>query len=294
VHGLACLDGQLAALEIDHDGAAQHDGELAELRALPRFGPAGRAAHPGDAQRRLAGAGAAHEFVDQLRRLTCGRHPAGFADQFRHARQYPALRRATAHRARAASSGGRGWAVTSAPAERRAGICHDGRMESPFEVRVRPARLADRAALTALEAIAWSAESGFPSTMAADQRNATFFDAGNPPEAFLVGELDGRVVGYIRLKPPTKLPENAHVIQVQGLAVHPDARRRGVAAVLLDAAEETLRQRGIRKLTLRVLSTNEVAIRLYERHGFVREGTLLEEFRINGRFVDDVMMAKKL
>ena len=106
--------------------------------------------------------------------------------------------------------------------------------------------------------------------------------------------LGGRVVGYIRLKPPTKLPENAHVIQVQGLAVHPDARRRGVAAGLLDAAEETLRERGTRKLTLRVLSTNEAAIRLYERHGFVREGTLLEEFRINGRFVDDVMMAKKL
>src|SRR5262249_21638602 len=110
--GLAGLDGQLAALEFDHDGAAQHDGELAELGALPRLAPAGRAAHPGDAQRRLAGAGAAHEFVDQLRRLTCGRHPAGFADQFGHARQYPALRRATAHRARAARSGGRGWAVT--------------------------------------------------------------------------------------------------------------------------------------------------------------------------------------
>ena len=167
-------------------------------------------------------------------------------------------------------------------------------MESPFEVRVRRARLADHGPLTELEAIAWSAESGFPSTMAADQRNATFFDARNPPEAFLVAELDGRVAGYIRLKPPTKLPENAHVIQVQGLAVHPDARRHGVAAGLLDAAEEMLRERGTRKLTLRVLSTNEAAIRLYERHGFVREGTLLEEFRINDRFVDDVMMAKKL
>ena len=166
-------------------------------------------------------------------------------------------------------------------------------MESPFEVRVRPARLADHAALTELEAIAWSAESGFPSTMAAD-RDATFFDARNPPEAFLIAELDGRVAGYIRLKPPTKLPENAHVIQVQGLAVHPDARRHGVAAGLLDGAEEMLRERGTRKLTLRVLSTNEAAIRLYERHGFAREGTLLEEFRINGRFVDDVMMAKKL
>jgi ribosomal protein S18 acetylase RimI-like enzyme len=181
-----------------------------------------------------------------------------------------------------------------ARAERPAGICHDGRVVSPFEVRVRPARLADQAALAGLEAIAWSAESGFPSVIAPDQRNATFFDVGNPPEAFLVAELDGRVVGYIRLKPPSKLPENAHVIQVQGLAVHPDARRQGVAAGLLDAAEETLRERGTRKLTLRVLSTNDAAIRLYERHGFVREGTLLEEFCINGRFVDDVMMAKKL
>ena len=167
-------------------------------------------------------------------------------------------------------------------------------MESPFEVRVRPARLADQAALAELDAIAWSPESSFPSTMAPDQRAATFFDANNPPDAFLVAELDGRVVGYIRLKPATKLPENAHVIQIQGLAVHPDARRHGAAAGLLDAAEETLRDRGIRKLTLRVLGTNEAAIRLYERHGFVREGTLLEEFRINGRFVDDVMMAKQL
>jgi len=81
---------------------------------------------------------------------------------------------------------------------------------------------------------------------------------------------------------------------VQGLAVHPDARRHGVAAGLLDAAEAALRERGIRKLTLRVLSTNRAAIGLYERHGFVREGTLLEEFCINGRFVDDVVMAKNL
>ena len=168
-------------------------------------------------------------------------------------------------------------------------------MQSPSEVRIRPARLADQAALTELEAIAWSAESGFPSLMAPGaRRDASFFGTGNPPEAHLVAELDGSVVGYIRLKPPTPLPENAHVIQVQGLAVHPDARRRGVASALLDAAEATLRERGTRKLTLRVLSTNQPAIGLYERHGFVREGTLLEEFCINGRFVDDVAMAKRL
>ena len=43
-----------------------------------------------------------------------------------------------------------------------------------------------------------------------------------------------------------------------------------------------------------MLSTNQAAIRLYERHGFAREGTLLEEFLINGRYVDDVLMAKRL
>jgi ribosomal protein S18 acetylase RimI-like enzyme len=155
--------------------------------------------------------------------------------------------------------------------------------------------MADQAALAELDAVAWSAESGFPSALDSSARaGAPFFSADNPPEAHLVAELDGGVIGYIRLKPPTRLPENAHVVQVQGIAVHPDARRHGAAASLLDAAEKQLRERGIRKLSLRVLSTNHGAISLYERQGFTREGTLLEEFRINGQYVDDVLMAKRL
>ena len=43
-----------------------------------------------------------------------------------------------------------------------------------------------------------------------------------------------------------------------------------------------------------MLSTNETAMRLYERCGFQREGTLRDEFRIDGQFVDDVLMAKQL
>jgi ribosomal protein S18 acetylase RimI-like enzyme len=158
---------------------------------------------------------------------------------------------------------------------------------------VRTARAADQEALTEVDAVSWSAESGFPSTLP-PARDRTFFSDDNPPQAHIVAELGGLVVGYIRLKPPTRLPENAHVIQVQGLAVHPDARRRGAAASLLDAAAKQARERGIRKLTLRVLSTNHGAISLYERQGFTREGTLLEEFCINGRYVDDVLMAKRL
>jgi RimJ/RimL family protein N-acetyltransferase len=76
--------------------------------------------------------------------------------------------------------------------------------------------------------------------------------------------------------------------------VHPAARRRGIAAMLLAAAEQHVRDRGMRKLTLRVLSTNQGAISLYERLGFTREGDLREEFLINGSYVDDILMAKYL
>lgn len=123
---------------------------------------------------------------------------------------------------------------------------------------------------------------------------ATFFTADSPPDAHLVAVLGRRVVGYIRLKAPTDLPENAHVIQIQGLAVDPGHRRRGVATALMTAAEQRLRAQGKRKLSLRTLSTNHEAIALYERLGFISEGVLREEFFINGSYVDDVLMTKHL
>jgi ribosomal protein S18 acetylase RimI-like enzyme len=128
----------------------------------------------------------------------------------------------------------------------------------------------------------------------ASNGNGSFFSADNPPDAHLVAELEGAVVGYVRLRAPTHLPENAHVIQVQGIAVHPDARRRGIAAALLAGAESQARDRGKRKLSLRVLGTNHSAIKLYEQMGFVREGTLHQEFMINGSYVDDILMTKHL
>ena len=160
---------------------------------------------------------------------------------------------------------------------------------------MRPARRRDEAALAHLDATAWSAESGFPSVInrIAGARG-TFFSADNPPDAFLVAELEGKVAGYIRLRPPTPLPENAHVVQIQGPAVDPDARRRGIASMLLAAAERRSRERMMRKLSLRVLSTNTSAIALYERLGFAREGVLRDEFILNGSYVDDIVMAKSL
>lgn len=165
----------------------------------------------------------------------------------------------------------------------------------PGRVRVRPASASDQAALAELDRIAWTATSGFPSVIQASaDPGVPFFSPASPPQAHLVAELGEAIAGYIRLRPPTPLPENAHVIQVSGIAVHPDSRRRGVAAALLAAAEPFAAASGATKLSLRVLSTNGPAIRLYERLGYVREGVLRNEFVIGGCYVDDIMMAKPL
>jgi ribosomal protein S18 acetylase RimI-like enzyme len=84
------------------------------------------------------------------------------------------------------------------------------------------------------------------------------------------------------------------VVQVNGLAVAPAARGRGVALALLAAAEDQARSQGAAKVTLRVLGSNVAARRVYERAGYVVEGRLRGEFRIDGVDVDDLLLARYL
>ncbi|MFI6013852.1 GNAT family N-acetyltransferase [Streptomyces sp. NPDC051243] len=121
-----------------------------------------------------------------------------------------------------------------------------------------------------------------------------FFDERHVPDDYLVAELDRRIVGYIRLALPTPLASNAHVRQIQGLAVADEARGRGVGRALIRAAVEEARRRGARRMTLRVLGHNAPARKLYESEGFVVEGVLPEEFFLGGEYVDDVIMGRRI
>src|SRR5205823_10575503 len=91
-----------------------------------------------------------------------------------------------------------------------------------------------------------------------------------------------------------------HVLTIAGLAVAPSAQRKGVASVLLEAAEVYPSERKIERLTLRVLSVNTAARALYERRAYQTEGELRGEFRLpvgpGGAVVqvDDVLMAKPI
>jgi ribosomal protein S18 acetylase RimI-like enzyme len=127
-----------------------------------------------------------------------------------------------------------------------------------------------------------------------DATDRPFFVHGLDPADVLVAEVDGVVSGYVAVGPATRLTSGRHVLAIFGLAVSPAQQRRGIARHLMMAAIEAAQARGARRLTLHVLATNHAARRLYERLGFVTEGVLREEFLIEGRYVDDVLMALAL
>jgi ribosomal protein S18 acetylase RimI-like enzyme len=158
-------------------------------------------------------------------------------------------------------------------------------------VTVRRAIEADDAVLLRIDQTSWDATSGFPSY--GENSPDSFFARGGP-EVHLVAEYDGKVVGYLRLQDKYTFPEGAGVLTINGLAVAEEARGQGVAAALLEAATSEGVRRGARKISLRVHGTNAVARRLYERHGYVVEGTHLSEFLIEGTVIDSIDMAKML
>ena len=163
-------------------------------------------------------------------------------------------------------------------------------MSASAELRIRTATPADDDALSLIDRLTWSPlHAVMPKP---EPPYAPSFDERRPPEGFLVAELDGRLVGYIRLAHPTPLACNAHVRQIQGLAVADEARGRGVGRALVRAAVEEARRCDARRITLRVLSHNAPARALYESEGFVVEGILPEEFLLDGAYVDDVFMGR--
>ncbi|MEV0258234.1 GNAT family N-acetyltransferase [Streptomyces sp. NPDC050732] len=160
------------------------------------------------------------------------------------------------------------------------------------DMHIRTALPEDDDALARLDRAAWS-------TLHAVQPRPEppyepFFNDRFGPRDHLVGEVDGRIVGYVKLGFPTPLLVNAHVRQIQGFVVAEEVRGRGVGKRLLRAAMDEARRQDAVRITLRVLGHNTPARKLYEAEGFVIEGVLPGEFLLDGAYVDDILMGRAL
>jgi GNAT superfamily N-acetyltransferase len=110
--------------------------------------------------------------------------------------------------------------------------------------------------------------------------------------AVLVAEDSGDIVGTVQLI--LALPENQqHRADLSKMLVHRRARRRGVAAAMVRAAEELARELGKSLLVLDTASAD--AERLYTRLGWVRVGVVPDYALLpDGRFCDTTFFYRRL
>jgi putative acetyltransferase len=119
------------------------------------------------------------------------------------------------------------------------------------------------------------------------------YNQSRPEMHSLVAELDGRVVGQLGLHLESAA-RRRHVGSI-GMAVHDDFQGQGIGSALMvamiDLADNWL---NLRRIELEVYTDNAPAIRLYERFGFVIEGTLRDYAFRDGEYVDAHKMARVL
>ena len=159
------------------------------------------------------------------------------------------------------------------------------------DIVIRPAESADDVVLAELDYQSWDVST---EVMPRRDRGTPFFAGGMEPHQVLVAELNSTVVGWVRLMPPTPLASNAHVREIRGIQVDIAYRGQGIGGSLVDAACARVIKEGAHRIRARVLSTNIPSRRLFERSGFVVEGILPGEFRLDGRDVDDVLLGRAL
>jgi ribosomal protein S18 acetylase RimI-like enzyme len=75
------------------------------------------------------------------------------------------------------------------------------------------------------------------------------------------------------------------------MGVRREWRRHGVGRRLLEEGLGLARSTGLEKIEIEVFNDNEGAIRLYESHGFTREGVKSRARKLEGRYQDVLLMA---
>ena len=114
----------------------------------------------------------------------------------------------------------------------------------------------------------------------------------NERETIFVAEINGEVIGWIGFQ-----SENRKRMSHKGsfgMMIRKNYRGKGIGKELIKALLEWAEANPfIEKVSLGVFSTNQRAISLYKKMGFVEEGRKIKEFKMSEReYVDDIIMYK--
>jgi RimJ/RimL family protein N-acetyltransferase len=88
--------------------------------------------------------------------------------------------------------------------------------------------------------------------------------------------------------------KDAHRATIVMVYVRERFRRQGVSTKLLDALTDHALRLGIRRLELVASVENLVALSFYRRNGYVEVGRIPGGYLMNGREVDEILMARRI
>ena len=107
-----------------------------------------------------------------------------------------------------------------------------------------------------------------------------------------VRQEDGQIVGFQVLEPFGSYTKAFDHVATIGTYVDLAWRRRGIATALFDAGLEAARHAGYEKIFTFVRADNAPALAAYQSRGFEIVGTARRHARIDGRYVDEVLIER--
>ncbi len=120
----------------------------------------------------------------------------------------------------------------------------------------------------------------------------TFFAQRLTGATVFGGFLDKELLGTAGFLVPAGA-KVAHKGMLWGMYVRPAARGTGLARRLVEAVLDHARRR-VELVQLTVVADNHIARRLYASFGFEPYGIEPRALKVEGRYLDDVLMAKRL
>lgn len=120
--------------------------------------------------------------------------------------------------------------------------------------------------------------------------DSTLVDTDLEDQHFFVAVVDDEVVGWCGLDVP-EMDKLSHTAELT-LGVLEEYRGKGIGEHLMERAMDWAEERGLHKVYNSIPSVNDDAIEFLERHGWEVEAVRSDHYRIDGEFVDEVMMEK--
>jgi ribosomal protein S18 acetylase RimI-like enzyme len=109
---------------------------------------------------------------------------------------------------------------------------------------------------------------------------------------FFVACVEGEVVGWVHLK-HIELEKLRHTAQLT-LGVLSEYRGNGIGSHLLERGLTWAQQQGFEKIENALPATNEMAIEFLKSRDFEVDAVRQDHYKLNGKYVDEVMMKKQL